>query len=289
MTKKTKKIDNIEHDRTLYRVFKASLSIPMEVAELANQCIELDSILLYSNSSMCMKSKEFCGIYYEMLHDLHKIPGTDKYIIDADKMVKMYCQIVDKYNYLDVTDKVSCNNFADDVANFVQRKDIVVRPTGLQGKVFIFGQYVESVGTCVYTNFVTIKARVAGVTGLKVVRAFPLYPITSCALAGMACHAGYTMIGDNKVGRILFHSGNFFLLPLRGTEFVLNQVVLWPISQVTGFPMHLNFTSTMINGDVYSMPKFLKMIHETDNSLIHKLKEFGIEVWHLGKEKFLKK
>lgn len=132
--------------------------------------------------------------------------------------------------------------------DFFSGNRVVVQPTGVQGTVYNMMKRIQNYGSMINTYEVVSIAKTTGMTGLKAVTNAPCVFIGATYVGGVFFSYLSIIAGHNPIGTFFNTTSYVLTLPMKGTEVVLNGIILGPISRTTGLPLILNATDQVHNG-----------------------------------------
>lgn len=204
-------------------------------------------------------------------------PKTSTIVLDINSQSQVFSSDFTEKFIPDIAEQlnISPETAAEKSLAFFNDNNIVIQPTGLQGKVFNFMRQTQNVAPVIYTVEALKVAKLTGITGLQIITAAPLTFVGATYLTGILCGYFGAIAGDNSVGLIFNASSYILTRPMWGVEITLNGLVLSPISNVTGLPLMLNGTHEVLTGKGLSVQEYVKMgvAMQRFSKLIEKLKK----------------
>lgn len=248
-----KRRENANSDRIL---LFAGMGYEVEL----DKCINISEYLDKINFSGNAQSSIFCDLVREQCIGSVYIDASNTMILTNKSFEGVLETINSNLSHLDSVDPVAYNQLVKDTLNFFSERNVVVLQEGVQGKIFKAGQIVQSYGSVALTVESIMMSRVLGVTGSKVLAGQPLLYVALPTVGGIFFHGMSMIVGQNAVGRSCQSIGNILLLPMKGAELILNNIVFLPLGKITGIPILLNMTQTINMGPGLSVEDAKKMI-----------------------------
>lgn len=194
----------------------------------------------------CIPGEEFalrfCEEIYKVCGNLYLIPGTDTLVLNYNS----FCRFVSSSDFivstivddLDITKQSAL----EQAKIFFEGKNVVVQATGIQGKVYKVGSYLQSASSAVLVTRTLAYARLAGVNGLRVLKAEPMLAIALPTTGAIFFYGCAAIAGNHTVGRVCASTGDICATPMKGVEIMWNSYVTPACQKIFGFPVILNMT-----------------------------------------------
>lgn len=217
-------------------------------------------------------SYRFCDQISQLCGSFQVIPETQTLVLDYNS----FCNLVSKSDVilstissdLGVT-KVSAMEQAQ---KFFQDKNIVVQAGGVQGAVYKVGSYLQSAGSAGLVSQTLALAKLAGVSGLRILQAQPALAIAIPTTGAMFFYGCGAIAGNNTIGKALVTTGDVLALPMKGVEIMWNSYGNPVIQKVFGVPVILNMTQTFKTGPGYTLKEIRNYIPLNNISLVKSIK-----------------
>ena len=217
-------------------------------------------------------SYQFCDQISQLCVNFQVIPETQTIVLDYNG----FCKLVSKSDVilstissdLGVT-KVSAMEQAE---KFFQDKNIVVQAGGVQGAVYKVGSYLQSAGSAGLVSQTLALAKLAGVSGLRILQAQPALAIAIPTTGAMFFYGCGAIAGNNTIGKALVTTGDVLALPMKGVEIMWNSYGNPIIQKVFGIPVILNMTQTFKTGPGYTLKEIHNYISLNNTSLLKSIK-----------------
>lgn len=142
--------------------------------------------------------------------------------------------------------------------DFLKSKRLMIQPTGVAKLVNKYGNLVEIYGSTGHAYRITMMSRVTSISGSSLVSLYPMILVSVPTVGGLFFMSLSRITTSIPIMSQTSEAlGNVCLLPLKGTEVVLNNLLIRPISEkLLGTPVMVNFTSTLSNGPGFVMEKY---------------------------------
>jgi len=263
--------DNLNQDEN-FRIF--SLDPVSEDSEL--NLAHVSSLPIFIEPSQFKLGDEFsykfCDQISQLCGSFQVIPETQTLVLDYNG----FCNLVSKSDVilstissdLGVT-KVSAMEQAQ---KFFQDKNIVVQAGGVQGAVYKVGSYLQSAGSAGLVTQTLGLAKLAGVSGLRILQAQPALAVAIPTTGAMFFYGCGAIAGNNTIGKALVTTGDILALPMKGVEIMWNSYGNPVIQKVFGIPVILNMTQTFKTGPGYTLKEISNYIRLNNTSLVKSIK-----------------
>lgn len=263
--------DNLNQDEN-FMIF--SLDPISEDSEL--NLAHASSLPIYIESSQFKLGDEFsyqfCNQISQLCESFQVIPETQTLVLDYNG----FCNLVSKSDVIFSTissdlgvTKVSAMKQAQ---KFFQDKNIVVQAGGVQGAAYKVGSYLQSAGSAGLVSHTLALAKLAGVSGLRILEAQPALAIAIPTTGAMFFYGCGAVAGNNTIGKALVTTGDVLALPMKGVEILWNSYGNPVIQKVFGIPVILNMTQTFKTGPGYTLQEIRNYIPLDNTSLLKSLK-----------------
>lgn len=194
-----------------------------------------------SPSSIDHMIKEFLPSF-EMHNNKTLVTMTDKdfekAFRDADEMFKRYKVVTGKDDF---------SSFQD-AAKYFGDKKLLITPTGMSGVFNKASTACQSAGSAIHSTYTLAAARMSGLTGVPFIANAPMVLITAPMCGSIFFYTINVISPNSMIGKGAEALGGLCLLPMRGAECVINNVILSPINSITGLSLVTNATSVIVNG-----------------------------------------
>ena len=207
--------------------------------------------------------KTFDPTGYTILCNLSKASDGLRYYPNAAKIVlnsNQQSQLVYSFQKfipnlakdLQVSEQVAKETTAD----FFSNNQLVVQPTGLQGKIYKAMLGFQNAIPVMYTSEAVAVLKTTGLSGVGVITQAPLTFVGSTYVGAILFGYMGAVVGNNSVGRLLCITSFVLSRPMAGVEMTLNGLILRPISHIVGLPLILNGTQELIHGKGLSIQDY---------------------------------
>ena len=214
----------------------------------------------------CDQISQHCGTFRIM-------PDTKTFVIDFDG----FCKVVSENNV--IINKVASNlvipqeSAIQQAQNFFRDKTVIVQAEGLQGSLYKVGLWFQSAGSAGLVTQTISLAKLAGVSGLQILKAQPYLAIALPTTGAMFFYGCGAIVGNNTFGKALITTGDLLALPMKGFEIMWNSYGNPLIQNVLGIPVILNMTQTFKTGPGYTIDEVVKYISFNKPSIFKTLKK----------------
>ena len=217
-------------------------------------------------------SYKFCDQISQLCGSFQVIPETQTLVLDYNG----FCSLASELDVilstissdLGVT-KVSAMKQAQ---KFFQDKNVVVQAGGVQGAVYKVGSYLQSAGSAGLVSQTLALAKLAGVSGLQILKAQPALAIAIPTTGAIFFYGCGAVFGNNTIGKVLVTTGDVLALPMKGVEVMWNSYGNPVIQKVFGMPVILNMTQTFKIGPGYTIQEIRDYIPLNNTSLLKFIK-----------------
>ena len=222
-------------------------------------------------------SYQFCDQISQLCGSFRVIPETQTLVLDYD----CFCTLVSKSDI--IIDTISSDlgmtqaSAIEQAHKFFQDKNIVVQAGGVQGTVYKIGSYLQSAGSAGLVSHTIGLAKLAGVSGLQILRAQPALAIAIPTTGAMFFYGCGAILGNNTIGKIFVTTGDILALPMKGVEMVWNSYGNPVIHKVFGIPVILNMTQSFKTGPGYTLNEIRNYIPLNKTSLLKSVKNKVIQ------------
>lgn len=200
---------------------------------------------------LCNQISQVCGRF-------EVIPETQTLVLDYNG----FCTLVSKSDV--ILSSISSNlgvtklSAMEEAQKFFENKNIIVQPLGFQGAISKVGSYIQSAGSAGLVTRTVALAKLAGVSGLQILRAQPALAIAIPTTGAMFFYGCGAVVGNNTIGKALVTTGDVLPLPMKGVELMWNSY---------GNPVILNMTQTFKTGPGYTLQEISNYIPLKKSSL----------------------
>lgn len=187
-----------------------------------------------------------------------------------------FCNIVSKsaviVNTLLSDLEITKESAMQQVQNFFNDKNVIVQADGVQGTLYKVGSDFQSAGSAGLVANTLALAKIAGVSGLQILKAQPFLAVAIPTTGAMFFYGCRAIVGNTTLGKALIPTGDALALPMKGVEIMWNLYGNTRIQKVFGIPIILNMTQTFKTGPGYTIEEVSKYIALTDKSFFKAIK-----------------
>lgn len=242
----------------------------LTLAQVATLPILVDPVKLGLGNEFTYK---FCDQISQLCGTFHVIPETQTLVLDYDG----FCKFASKSDMIINTissDLVITNESAMQQAqNFFSEKNVIVQAGGVQGTIYKVGSYLQSAGSAGIVANTLGLAKLAGVSGLQILKAQPVLAVAIPTTGAMFFYGCGAIVGNNTFGKALISTGDVCALPMKGVEIMWNSYGNPVIQKVFGIPVILNMTQTFKIGPGYTVEEIRRYIPFNNKSFVKAIKE----------------
>ena len=217
-------------------------------------------------------SYKFCDQISQLCGSFQVIPETQTLVLDYNG----FCNLVSESDVILSTISsdlgMTKGSAMEQAQKFFQGKNIVVQAGGVQGAVYRVGSCLQSAGSAGLVSHTLGIAKLAGVSGLRILQAQPALAIAIPTTGAMFFYGCGAIAGNNTIGKALVTTGDVLALPMKGVEMMWNSYGNPVIQKVFGIPVILNMTQTFKTGPGYTLKEIHNYILLNNTSLLKSVK-----------------
>lgn len=251
-------LDPVTENSELNLTQASSLPIILEPFKL-----ELGNEFTYQ---FCDQISQLCGTFRVM-------PETKTLVLDYDG----FCNLVSKSDIIVSTLssnlEITKESAMEQAQNFFRDKNVIVQAGGAQGTLYKVGSYLQSAGSAGLVANTLALAKLAGVSGLQILKAQPYLAVAIPTTGAMFFYGCGAIAGNTTIGKALITTGDTLALPMKGVEIMWNSYGNPIIQKVFGIPVILNMTQTFKTGPGYTVEEIVKYISLNNKSLLKVIKD----------------
>jgi len=215
----------------------------------------------------------FCDEISKICGTFRSIPETGTILLDYEG----FCQIASKsdiiINTLASNLEITNESALEQVQNFFRDKTVIVQASGVQGTIYKAGSYIQSAGSAGLVANTLALARLAGVSGVQVLKAQPMLAIAIPTTGAMFFYGCAAIVGNNTIGKVCTSAGDVLALPMKGVEVMWNSYMNPSIQRIFGIPVILNMTQTFKTGPGYTVQEMARYIRFNKTSVVRRMKD----------------
>ena len=216
---------------------------------------------------------QFCDHISQICGNFRVIPETQTLVLDYNGFCEFASNsdmIIDSISSKLVITKESAMQQAQ---NFFSNKNVIVQAGGVQGTLYRVGSYFQSAGSAGLLANTLGLAKLAGVSGLEILKAQPMLAVAIPTTGAMFFYGCGAIVGNNTVGKVFVTTGDALALPMKGVEIMWNSYGNPVIQKVFGIPVILNMTQTFKTGPGYTVEEIARYISLNKKSLLKAIKD----------------
>ena len=216
---------------------------------------------------------QFCDQISQLCGTFRVMPETKTLVLDYEG----FCKLVSKSDIIVSTLssdlEITKESAMEQAQNFFRDKNVIVQAGGVQGALYKVGSYLQSAGSAgLVANTLTL-AKLAGVSGLEILKAQPSLAIAIPTTGAMFFYGCGAIAGNTIIGKTLITLGDGLALPMKGVEIMWNSYGNPIIQKVFGIPVILNMTQTFKTGPGYTVEEIAKYISPNNKSFLKAIKD----------------
>ena len=216
---------------------------------------------------------KFCDQISQVCGSVHFVAETDTLIMDYSGFCKLVSNSDIIIQNLSSDLLITTESARQQTANFFSEKNILVQAEGVQGTLYKAGSYIQSAGSAgIVVNTIGL-AKLAGVSGLQILKAQPSLAVAIPTTGAMFFYGCGAILGDNVVGKVFVSTGDVCAIPIKCVEIMWNSYGNPVIQKVFGIPVILNMTKTLKVGPGYSVEEIARYVTFNKKSFIKAMKE----------------
>lgn len=217
-------------------------------------------------------SYNFCDQISQLCGRFQVIPETQTLVLDYNG----FCSFVSKSDAILSTISSDLGltkaSAMEQAQKFFQDNNVVVQAGGIHGTVYKAGSYLQSAGSAGLVCQTLALARLAGVSGLQILKAQPALVVAIPTTGAMFFYGCGAVFGDNVIGKVFVTTGDVLALPMKGVEVMWNSYGNSVIQKVFGTPVILNMTQTFKTGPGYTLREIRDYIPLNNTSVLKSIK-----------------
>ena len=217
-------------------------------------------------------SYNFCDQISQLCGRFQVIPETQTLVLDYNG----FCSFVSKSDV--ILNTISSDlgmtkaSAMEQAQKFFQDNNVVVQASGVHGTVYKAGSYLQSAGSAGLVCQTLALARLAGVSGLQILKAQPALVVAIPTTGAMFFYGCGAVFGNTVIGKVFVTTGDVLALPMKGVEVMWNSYGNSVIQKVFGIPVILNMTQTFKTGPGYTLNEISNYIPLNNTSLLKSIK-----------------
>jgi hypothetical protein len=216
---------------------------------------------------------QFCNQISHLCGTFRVMPDTKTLVLDYDG----FCKLVSKSDLIISTLssdlEITKESAMQKAQNFFSDKNVIVQAEGVQGTLYKVGSYLQSAGSAGFVANTLALAKVAGASGLQILKAQPYLAVAIPTTGAMFFYGCGAIVGNNTVGKALTTAGDALALPMKGVEIMWNSYGNPIIQKVFGIPVILNMTQTFKTGPGYTVEEVARYISLNKKSFFKAIKD----------------
>lgn len=216
---------------------------------------------------------KFCDQISQLCGSFRVMPDTKTLVLDYNGFCNLVSQSDIIISSLSSNLEITKESTMQKAQNFFSDKNVIVQAEGVQGNLYKVGSYLQSAGSAGFVANTLALAKVAGVSGLQILKAQPYLAVAIPTTGAMFFYGCGAIVGNNTFGKALITTGDALALPMKGVEIMWNSYGNPIIQKVFGIPVILNMTQTFKTGPGYTIEEVAKYISFNKKSLLKSIKD----------------
>lgn len=263
--------DHLDRDKTFVKFSLNPLSENLEL-----NLAQAASLVVVDTANFAL-GDEFT---YQFCDQISKVCGTFRVIPDTQTLLFDYngfCQLASESSL--ILDTVSYNlgiskdEAIEQAQNFFNSRNVIVQAGGLQGALYKVGSYVQSAGSAGLVANTMGLAKLAGVSGLQILKAQPILAIAIPTTGAIFFYGCGAILGNNTLGKTFVTIGDILVVPMKGVEIAWNHYSNPVIQKIFGIPVILNMSQAFKIGPGYTLKEIAEYIPINKKSILKNVKE----------------
>jgi len=216
---------------------------------------------------------QFCEQISQICGKVRMIPETQTLVLDYNGFCALASDSEMILNTISSNLAISQESTMQQAQNFFNNNNILVQAEGVQGTVYKLGSYLQSAGSASVVVKTLGLAKLAGVTGLQILRAQPILVVAIPTTGAIFFYGCGAIVGNNAIGKALVTTGEVLAIPMKGVEIMWNSYGNPVIQKVFGFPVILNMTQAFKTGPGYTLEEIGRYIPLNNTSIMKTVKK----------------
>jgi hypothetical protein len=216
---------------------------------------------------------EFCDQISQVCATFRVIPETQTLIIDYDGFCQLTSQSSTILDTISYNLAISKDDAMEQAQNFFTDRNIIVQAGGVQGSLYTLGSYIQSAGSAGLAMRTIQLAKLAGVSGLQILKAQPMLAVAIPATGAIFFYSCGAIVGNTTFGKVLITTGDILAFPMKGVEIMWNSYANPAFQKVFGIPVILNMTQSFKVGPGYTLTEIARYIPVNKKSILKTVKE----------------
>ena len=239
---------------------------------------ELQQFQFNPDSHFSSTGYTICHELSKRCHDIGYLPFSKTFVMTDNSFCQLVKETEEFISDVAVSLDVSNEQAVSAVSNFFKDRSILVSQSGVPGYVYKIGTYLQTAGSATMVARTVSFAKMAGVSGLKIIQTQPLLLITLPTVGAMFFHGCGSLTGNTTIGRTFKTIGNILNLPMSYAELIYNTYASPAITRIFGIPTLLNYTKQANRGPGLDAQEARKLLADVKkDSIIKHMKSWVIK------------
>jgi len=217
-------------------------------------------------------SYRFCDEISKVCGGFQSIPETQTLVLDYDGFCRLVSQSDGIIQNLSYDLEIPTQSVMEQTKLFFSDKNVLVQAKGIQGVIYKAGAGLQSAGSAALVYRTVALAKLAGVSGLQILKAQPALAIAIPTTGAIFFYACGAVFGNNTVAKACVTTGDILALPMKGVEILWNSYGNTAIQKVFGIPVILNMTQGFKTGPGYTAKEIADYVLIDKESLFKVIK-----------------
>jgi hypothetical protein len=180
-------------------------------------------------------------------------------VTNSTKYIEEYCSTFNK----------SEGEVITSVAEFMDKKRILIQPTGISGLFNKATNKLQTGWSAIHAFNTISSSQITGMTGGHLITSSQMLIITLPTVGGIF-FTGLERVFNNTVfGNPCGITGRVLLIPMKGIEIFVNGFILDQFNQKLGLDLAINMTDTIVGGAGFEASKYVKFNKFVENKVHH--------------------
>jgi hypothetical protein len=218
-------------------------------------------------------SYEICDQILQICGTLSVIPQTKTLVMEYKDFCQLAAESDTIFSNISYNLSITKDQTMEEAQRFFRNNKIIVQASGAQGALYKVGSCLQSAGSAGLVANTMILAKLAGVTGLQILKAQPILVVAIPTTGSIFFYGCAAIVGNNPLGKTLVTTGDVLAIPMKGVEIIWNCYANPIMQKVFGIPIILNMTQAFKIGPGYTLKEISAYIPINQKSILKTVKE----------------
>jgi uncharacterized membrane protein (UPF0136 family) len=158
---------------------------------------------------------QFCDQISQICGTFRMIPETQTIVLDYNGFYELASKSVMILDTLSSNLVITKESALQQAQSFFSNKNFIVQAGEVQGSIYKVGSYLQSAGSVGLVANTLGLAKLAGVSGLQILKAQPMLAVTIPTIGAMFFYGCGAIVGNNTVGKALVTANCALALPMK--------------------------------------------------------------------------